>query len=94
MEVLVTPWQSVGAKGVVTLASKLMLALLLLKPASLSCRWMRQKLQRWVRWTHELNQSWIFRLQIERTLMENIAASNDRVVIHQAMKHLVVSGNA
>jgi hypothetical protein len=25
---LVTPWQSVGAKGVVTLASKLMLALL------------------------------------------------------------------
>ena len=28
MEVLVTPWQSVGAKGVVTLASKLMLALL------------------------------------------------------------------
>ena len=32
--------------------------------------------------------------KIERTLMENIAASNDRVVIHQAMKHLVVSGNA
>ena len=28
MEKLKTPWQSVGAKGVVTLASKLMLALL------------------------------------------------------------------
>ena len=27
-QVFVTPWQSVGAKGVVTLASKLMLALL------------------------------------------------------------------
>ena len=32
--------------------------------------------------------------KIERTIMESIASSNDRVVIHQAMKHLVVSGNA
>ena len=44
------------------------------------------------RWTHELNQSWIFRFQrSNEPLMESIAASNDRVVIHQAMKHLVVS---
>ena len=43
MEVLVTPWQSVGAKGVVTLASKLMLALLPHRQASLSYRWMRQR---------------------------------------------------
>ena len=26
--------------------------------------------------------------------MESIAASSDRVVIHQALKHLVVAGNA
>ena len=32
--------------------------------------------------------------KIERTMMEDIAASYDRVIIHQAMKHLVVSGNA
>ena len=38
---LKTPWQSVGAKGVVTLASKLMLALLPVKLHSSSCKWMR-----------------------------------------------------
>jgi hypothetical protein len=32
--------------------------------------------------------------KIERTILESIAASDDRVVIHQAIKHLVVSGNA
>jgi hypothetical protein len=32
--------------------------------------------------------------KIERTIMESIAASTDRVVVHQALKHLVVAGNA
>ena len=32
--------------------------------------------------------------KIERTVMESIAESNDRVVVHQALKHLVVAGNA
>ncbi len=32
--------------------------------------------------------------KIERNIMDYIAASNDRVVIHQALKHLIVSGNA
>ena len=32
--------------------------------------------------------------KIERTIMEAIAASDDRVTIHQALKHLVVAGNA
>ena len=32
--------------------------------------------------------------KIERMIMEDIAASDDRVVIHQALKHLVVTGNA
>ena len=89
---LKTPWQSVGAKGVVTLASKLMLALL---PAQTSFF----KLQ--VDDTQlgdvppevktELDLSFA---KIERTIMEAIAASDDRVVIHQALKHLVVAGNA
>jgi hypothetical protein len=89
---LKTPWQSVGAKGVVTLASKLMLALL---PAQTSFF----KLQ--VDDTQlgdvppevrtELDLSFA---KIERTIMDAIAASDDRVVIHQALKHLVVSGNA
>jgi hypothetical protein len=32
--------------------------------------------------------------KIERLIMDYIAASNDRVVIHQALKHLIVGGNA
>ena len=32
--------------------------------------------------------------KIERTINEMISASDDRVIVHQAMKHLVVSGNA
>ena len=32
--------------------------------------------------------------KMERMVMDYIAASNDRVVIHQALKHLIVSGNA
>jgi hypothetical protein len=32
--------------------------------------------------------------KVERTIMEAIAASGDRVVVHQALKHLVVAGNA
>ena len=32
--------------------------------------------------------------KVERTIMESIAASTDRVIVHQALKHLVVAGNA
>ena len=32
--------------------------------------------------------------KIERTILNSISASEDRVAIHQALKHLVVSGNA
>ena len=32
--------------------------------------------------------------KIDRIIMDYIAASNDRVVVHQAIKHLIVSGNA
>ena len=39
----------------------------------------------------ELEQSFA---KVERTIMESIAASDDRVVVHQALKHLVVAGNA
>ena len=43
---LPSPWQSVGAKGVVTLAAKLMLAFFLHRLASSSYKWMRQCLVR------------------------------------------------
>jgi len=90
---LITPWQSVGAKGVVTLASKLMLALL---PPQTSFFKLQVndinipgELGPDIR--SELDLSFA---KVERTIMESIAASTDRVIIHQALKHLVVAGNA
>jgi hypothetical protein len=90
---LITPWQSVGAKGVVTLASKLMLALL---PPQTSFFKLQVndinipgELGPEIR--SELDLSFA---KVERTIMESIAASTDRVVVHQALKHLVVAGNA
>jgi|TARA_R100001530_G_scaffold30475_1_gene23910 hypothetical protein len=89
---LKTPWQSIGAKGVVTLASKLMLALL---PAQTSFFKLQVDDSQLgdvppeVR--TELDLSFA---KVERTIMDAIAASDDRVVIHQALKHLVVAGNA
>ena len=89
---LITPWQGVGAKGVVTLASKLMLALL---PPQTSFF----KLQVDDTMLGELGPELKSELdlsfaKIERTILEAIAASDDRVVVHQALKHLVVAGNA
>ena len=90
---LKTPWQSVGAKGVVTLASKLMLALmppqgsffkLQLDETELN----KQKMDPQI--ASEIDLSFA---KIEKKMMETIAASYDRVGIHQAMKHLIVTGN-
>ena len=90
---LKTPWQSVGAKGVVTLASKLMLALMPVQTSFFKLQvddaQVGQEIPPEVR--TELDLSFA---KIERTIMEAIAASDDRVVIHQALKHLVVAGNA
>ena len=90
---LITPWQSVGAKGVVTLASKLMLALLPPQTSFFKLQVndinLGEELGPEIR--SELDLSFA---KIERTIMESIAASGDRVAVHQALKHLVVAGNA
>ena len=90
---LPTPWQSVGAKVVVTLAAKLMLALLPPQTSFFKLQIREDKigseLPPDVRSELDLSFS-----KIERMIMEYIAASNDRVVIHQALKHLIVGGNA
>ena len=89
---LVTPWQSVGAKGVVTLSSKLMLSLLPPQTSFFKLQVDESKLgDRGPELKSELDLAFA---KVERTILESIAASDDRVVVHQAMKHLVVSGNA
>jgi len=91
--VLNTPWQSVGAKGVVTLASKLMLALLPPQTSFFKLQvndsQLGQEIPDVVRSELDLSFS-----KIERMMNDSIAASSDRVVVHQAIKHLVVGGNA
>ena len=87
------PYQSTGAKGVVTLASKLMLALLPPQTSFFKLQVndinLPQELGPEIRSELDLSMA-----KIERTIMESIAESGDRVIVHQALKHLVVAGNA
>ncbi len=90
---LVQPWQSVGSKAVVTLAAKLMLALLPPQTSFFKLQVRDDKLGEEIepQLRSELDLSFS---KIERMIMDYIAASADRVVVHQALKHLIVSGNA
>jgi hypothetical protein len=92
---LVTPWQSMGAKGVNVMASKLMLSLfpvnatffkLQINDGKLS---LDPSMSAAVKSEIDLSLS-----KMERVVMQNIAESQDRVILHQAMKHLIVTGNA
>ena len=89
----ITPWQSVGAKAVVTLAAKLMLALLPPNTTFFKLQVRDDKLgseyDPQIRSELDLSFS-----KMERMVMDYIAASNDRVVVHQALKHLIVGGNS
>ena len=90
---LKTPYQRVGANGVVTLASKLMLALLPVQTSFFKLQLDESQLGQQFdpQMKSELDLSFA---KIERIILESIAASDDRVVVHQALQHLVVSGNA
>ena len=90
---LTTPWQSIGAKAVVNLSAKLGLALLPPQTTFFKLQIRDDKLgvdlPPEVRSEMDLSFS-----KIERMIMDYINASTDRVVVNQALKHLIVSGNA
>ena len=92
---LPTPWQSVGAKGVNVMASKLMLSLFPVSATFFKLQVNDGKLANdpnldaTIRSEIDLSLS-----KIERIVMQHIAESQDRVILHQAMKHLIVTGNA
>ena len=92
-ETLKVPWQSVGSKCVVGLAAKLMLAILPPQGSFFKLQPREDKIGEDIppeaRSEMDLSLS-----KMERIVMDYIAASNDRVVIHQALKHLIVGGNA
>ena len=88
------PWNGIGARGCLNLASRLLLALL---PPT-------QQFFRFSLDEAELNKQGVspeqkseFEMalsQIERQVLREIEASNDRVVFHEALLHLIVGGNA
>ena len=90
---LFTPWQSVGSKCVVNLAAKLMLALLPPQTSFFKLQVRDDKLgdeiPREIRSELDLSFS-----KMERMVMDYIKYASCRVVVHQALKHLIVSGNA
>jgi len=88
-----TPWQSVGSKSVVNLAAKLMLALLPPQTSFFKFQIRDDKLG--VEFPREVKSELDLSFaKMERMVMDYINASTDRVVVHQALKHLIVSGNA
>ena len=93
MRHLPTPWQSVGAKGAVTLAAKLMQSMLPVQTSFFKLQVDESQLGQEFgpQIKSELDLSFA---KIERTILEAIAASNDRVIVHEALLHLVVAGNA
>ena len=89
------PWQSVGAKGVNVLAAKLMLSLfpvntsffkLQINDAEIAAI---PEVNAQVRSEIDLSLA-----KMERMIMQQIAESSDRIMLHTAMKHLIVTGNA
>jgi len=93
MRHLPTPWQSVGAKCSVTLAAKLMQSMLPVQTSFFKLQVDESQLGQEFgpQIKSELDLSFA---KIERTILEAISASNDRVVVHEALLHLVVAGNA
>ena len=92
-ETLNIPWQSVGSKCVVGLAAKLMLAILPPQSTFFKLQVREDKLGEDLP-PEALSEMELSLSKMERMVMDYIAASNDRVVIHQALKHLIVGGNA
>jgi len=93
MRHLPTPWQSVGAKCSVTLAAKLMQSMLPVQTSFFKLQvddtQLGEEFPPEIK--SELDLSFA---KIERTILEAVAASNDRVIVHEALLHLVVAGNA
>lgn len=89
----VTPYQSIGSRGVLNLASKLMLALF--PPQAPFFRidvdeLVYKKIQGDPEEKKLIEQGLA---KIEKSVMDNIETQNDRVAVYEALKHLIVSGN-
>ncbi len=90
-----TPWQSLGAKGVNVLSSKLMLSLFPINTSFFKLQLNDAELMAIPELTPKVRSEIDLSLsKMERTVMEQISETSDRVQLTVAMKHLVVTGNA
>lgn len=88
------PWNGIGARGCLNLASRMLLALL--PPTQQFFRFSLDEAEMNAQGvTPEQKSEFEAALsQIERQVLREIEASNDRVVFHEALLHLIVGGNA
>lgn len=90
-----TPWQSVGAKGVNVLASKLMLALFPVNTSFFKLQINDAELEQMPNLPPDARSEIDLALsKIERTVMQQISETTDRVALDAALKHLIITGNA
>jgi hypothetical protein len=90
-----TPYQSIAAQGVNNLASKLMLSLLPPNAPFFRLKVDTSKLSE----EERTDEAMLLEIdkglsKIERAVVEEIASASDRVVLFEALKHLLVGGNA
>jgi hypothetical protein len=91
---LLTPWQSIGAKGANVMASKLMLSLFPVTATFFKLQINDGKLASDPNLDARIKSEIDLSLsKMERVIMQHVAESQDRVILHQAMKHLIVTGN-
>jgi len=91
---LETPFQGMGARGVNSLASKLLLALLPPNAPFFRYQIDQQKLIEEGADEAFLSETEVALQKMEKTIMDEIAQENYRVVLHEALKHLIITGNA
>lgn len=91
---LETPFQGMGARGVNNLASKLLLALL--PPNAPFFRYQVDQQQLIEEGADEefISETEVALQKMEKSIMDEIAQENYRVVLHESLKHLIITGNA
>jgi hypothetical protein len=90
-----TTYQGLGARGVNNLASKLLIALLPPNQAFFRLSVDDMKLQQELDNFKEVQSQFDQQLSLmERSVMRDIEESGDRTALFEALKHLIVSGNA
>tara|TARA_R100000781_G_scaffold110636_1_gene76215 strand:- start:4843 stop:6480 length:1638 start_codon:yes stop_codon:yes gene_type:complete len=88
------PWNGIGARGCLNLASRMLLALL--PPTQQFFRFSLDDTELIKQGVSPEEKSKFEEAlsKIERVVLREIEASNDRVVFHEALLHLIVTGNA